>query len=337
MSERARTVRMDDVARRAGVSRAAVSFVLNNRRDASVSDATRQRILRAAADLGYRPHAGARALAAQRSGLLGLVTEIVTSPFAMDTVTGAQDQAWKDGKFILIAATEGKRELEEAAIEKLLEQRVEGIVYAVGSHREVSVPPAAYDVPTVLVHCFDADGRLPAVLPDEAGGGYRATRRLLDAGNRRIGLLNLVAGTAAAIGRHDGYARALADAGLAYDAELVTHADSTADGGYLAAAAMLDRPERPTAFFCGTDRMAMGAYDAIKERGLAIPGDVAVVGFDNQELIAAYLRPKLTTIALPFAQMGALGVEMLGALAGGQPIPTRTVTIDCPLVERSSV
>ncbi|MGJ3560313.1 substrate-binding domain-containing protein [Streptomyces sp. INA 01156] len=114
---------------------------------------------------------------------------------------------------------------------------------------------------------------------------------------------------------------------------------ATADSAYTAACELLDRPagDRPTALFCGNDRMAMGAYEAIKERGLRIPHDVAVVGFDNQELIAAYLRPKLTTLALPFEAMGTKGIDMLAALAAGQPLDTRQVTIDCPLLERSSV
>jgi LacI family transcriptional regulator len=334
----AKAVRMGDIAQRVGVSRTAVSFVLNNRDDTSVSPATRERILRAAEELGYRPHAAARALAAQRSGLVGLVTEIVTSPFGMETVKGAQDRSWQDGKFLLIAATEGDPGMEQAAIEKLLEQRVEGLIYASGFHREVTLPAIAYDVPTVLVHCFDAQGRLPSIVPDEEGGGHSATRRLLEAGHRRIGLINLEPDTTAARGRLAGYRRALVEAGVVPDDDLVVSVDSSADGGYVAACDLLARTERPTALFCGTDRIAMGAYDAIKERGLSIPADVAVVGFDNQELIAAYLRPKLTTVALPFHQMGTRGVEMLGtALAAGQPITTEQVTVGCPLVERSSV
>jgi LacI family transcriptional regulator len=333
-----KAVRMGDIARRVGVSRTAVSFVLNNRGDTSVSPATRERILRAAEELGYRPHAAARALAAQRSGLLGLVTEIVTTPFGMETVKGAQDRSWQAGKFLLIAATEGDPELEKVAIEKLLEQRVEGLVYASGFHREVTLPRIVSDVPTVLVHCFDAQGRLPSIVPDEEGGGHSATRRLVEAGHRRIGFINLEAGTTAARGRLAGYRRALVEAGVVPDDDLVRSVDSSADGGYLAAGDLLDRADRPTALFCGTDRIAMGAYDAIKERGLSIPADVAVVGFDNQELIAAYLRPKLTTVALPFHQMGTRGVEVLGAaIAAGQPITTEQVTVGCPLVERSSV
>jgi LacI family transcriptional regulator len=336
--EETKAVRMGDIAQRVGVSRTAVSFVLNNRDDTSVSPATRERILRAAEELGYRPHAAARALAAQRSGLVGLVTEIVTSPFGMETVKGAQDRSWQDGKFLLIAATEGDPGMEQAAIEKLLEQRVEGLIYASGFHREVTLPAIAYDVPTVLVHCFDAQGRLPSIVPDEEGGGHSATRRLLEAGHRRIGLINLEPDTTAARGRLAGYRRALVEAGVVPDDDLVVSVDSSADGGYVAACDLLDRTERPTALFCGTDRIAMGAYDAIKERGLSIPADVAVVGFDNQELIAAYLRPKLTTVALPFHQMGTRGVEVLGAaIAAGQPITTEQVTVGCPLVERSSV
>ena len=339
MAEGSKAVRMGDIAQRVGVSRTAVSFVLNNRDDGSVSPATRERILRAAEDLGYRPHAAARALAAQKSGLLGLVTEIVTSPFGMETVKGAQDRSWKEGKFLLIAATDGNPGLERAAIEKLLEQRVEGLIYASGFHREVTLPPIAFDVPTVLVHCFDADGRLPSIVPDEEGGGHSATRHLIEAGHRRIGFINLEPDTTAARGRLAGYRRALDDAGVEPDDDLVRSSDdSSADGGYLAASALLSLPDRPTAIFCGTDRIAMGAYDAIKEHGLSIPSDVAVVGFDNQELIAAYLRPKLTTVALPFHEMGTRGVEMLGtALAAGQPIAPEQVTVGCPLVERSSV
>ncbi|MFI8763878.1 LacI family DNA-binding transcriptional regulator [Streptomyces sp. R-07] len=328
---------MSDVARRAGVSRTAVSFVLNDRPGAAIPDETRRRILAAIDELGYRPNAGARALAAQRSEWYGLITEIVTAPFAVDVIKGAQDRAWLDRKFLLIAASEGDRAQEAAALDKLLEQRVEGLLYATTWHRAVTLPKAAREVPTVLVNCYDAEGELPSVVPDEIGGGHRAARRLVDAGHERIGFINLDPDIPAALGRREGFERALREAGLSLDPSLVVSGHATADGGYTAACELLDRADRPTALFCGNDRMAMGAYDAIKERGLRIPDDVAVVGYDNQELIAAYLRPKLTTLALPFEAMGAKGVDMLAALAAGQPLDTRRVTVDCPLLERSSV
>ncbi|WP_318212767.1 MULTISPECIES: LacI family DNA-binding transcriptional regulator [unclassified Streptomyces] len=333
----ARNITMSDVARHAGVSRTTVSFVLNDRPGAAIPDATRQRILAAIDELGYRPNAGARALAAKRSEWYGLITEIVTAPFAVDVIKGAQDRAWLDRKFLLIAASEGDAAQEAAALDKLLEQRVEGLLYATTWHRAVTLPRAAREVPTVLVNCYDAEGELPSVVPDEVAGGHRAARHLVEAGHERIGFINLDPDIPAALGRREGYERALREAGLPSDPSLVVSGHATADGGYSAACALLDRADRPTALFCGNDRMAMGAYDAIKERGLRIPDDVAVVGYDNQELIAAYLRPKLTTLALPFEAMGAKGVDMLAALAAGQPLDTRRVTVDCPLLERSSV
>ncbi|ATW52087.1 LacI family DNA-binding transcriptional regulator [Streptomyces peucetius] len=330
-------ITMSDVARHAGVSRTTVSFVLNNRPGAGIPDETRLRILAAIDELGYRPNAGARALAAKRSEWYGLITEIVTAPFAVDVIKGAQDRAWLDRKFLLIAASEGNAAQEAAAIDKLLEQRVEGLLYATTWHRPVELPAAAHEVPTVLVNCYDAEGKLPSVVPNEVTGGHRAARRLVDAGHERIGFINLDPHIPAAVGRREGYERALTEAGITVDESLVVSGHATADGGYAAACELLDRTDRPTALFCGNDRMAMGAYDAIKERGLRIPEDVAVVGYDNQELIAAYLRPKLTTLALPFEAMGAKGVEMLAALAAGQPLDTPWVTVDCPLLERSSV
>jgi LacI family transcriptional regulator len=331
-----RPVRMEDIAARVGVSRTAVSFVLNDRADASISDAIRAKIIQVANELGYRPHAGARALAAQRSGLIGMITEVITSPFGPGVIRGAQDAAWGAGKFLLIAATEGRRKLEEFAIDRLLQQRVEGLIYASGFHREVVLPAAMLELPTVLVHCFDAKGRRPAVVPDESLGGYRATRRLLEAGHRRIGLVNLERRRKAAKGRRQGYIKALSEFHVAVDESLIAHASATAGGGYEASGELLDLADPPTALFCCTDRMAMGAYDAIRERGLRIPDDVSVVGFDNQELIAAYLRPGLTTVALPYLEMGARSVELLDLMLADKDVPVRTI-MDCPLVERSSV
>ncbi len=345
--KRRQGVTMTDVARRAGVSRTTVSFVLSNREDANISEETRQRIAEAVQELGYRPNAGARALAARRSDWYGIVTEIVTAPFAVDIIKGAQDQAWKDRRFLLVApsdqadSTGPNRGLEDAAVEKLLEQRVEGLLYAATYHRGLHVPAAAGEVPTVLINCYDVDGRFPSIVPDERGGGRVATERLLRAGHTRIGVIDLDPGIPASVGRLEGCREALAAAGLELDDELVVSGHATADGGYEAAATILDRfpagGGRPTALFCLNDRMAMGAYDAIKERGLTIPGDIAVIGFDNQELIAAYLRPKLTTVALPFEDMGALGVKTLAALTAGQPITADRQLVGCPLLERSSV
>lgn len=334
---RARAVTMADIAKEAGVSRATVSFVLNDRAGVTIPEATRERIRGIAAERGYRPNAAARGLALQRSGWYGLVTEIVTSPLAVQVIRGAQQQAWSEQRFLLIAPSDDEVQMESAAIEKLLEQRVEGVIIAATWHRAVVVPSNAYDVPCVLVNCFDAAGVLPSIVPDEVGGGGKAAQVLLDAGHERIGHITLAPGIPAQVGRFRGFRDTLASAGLALDENLVAAGDGSTESGYRAAAELLDRAERPTAIFCGNDRMAMGAYDAAKERGLRIPEDISIVGFDNQEFLAESLRPGLTTVALPFEEMGARGVSMLTSLTAGSTIEDAKVEIDCPLHLRSSV
>lgn len=334
---RARAVTMADIAKEAGVSRATVSFVLNEREDVAIPEGTRERIRGIAAELGYRPNLAARGLALQRSGSYGLVTEIVTSPLAVQVILGAQEQAWAEERFLLIAPSDDEWQMEPAAIEKLLEQRIEGLIIAATWHRAVVVPPNAYDVPCVLVNCFDANGILPSIVPDEVGGGRTAARVLIEAGHRRIGHVTLEPGIPAQVGRLEGFRAALAEEGIVLEDALVIAGDGSTESGYRGAVELLELDDRPTAIFCGNDRMAMGVYDAAKERGIRIPEDLSIVGFDDQRFLAEALRPGLTTVALPFEEMGARGVSMLTSLTAGSTIENPKVVIDCPLRLRSSV
>jgi LacI family transcriptional regulator len=329
---------MQDVARRVGVSRTTVSFVLSDRPSAKIPESTRRSIWDAVEELGYRPNAAAQGLASQKTRLIGLITDIATSAFAGDIIQGAQETAWANNKLLLIASSPGDPELDAAIVQTMLERRVEGILYATSWHHEVSLPKAADEVPVVLVNCFDRAGAFTSILPDEEGGGYLATRALLDAGHRRIAFINLDPDIPAAVGRRAGYARALAEFDIAVDEVLVPSGHADADGGYACATDLLELPEPPTALFCGTDRMAMGAYEVVKERGLRIPQDIAIVGFDNQEIIAAYLRPKLTTIALPLRRMGSMAINALTELdhKPRSVLPPQRQIAHCPLIKRSS-
>ncbi len=174
-------------------------------------------------------------------------------------------------------------------------------------------------------------------MPDEAGGGYVATEYLLKRGHRRVGFLNNEDPIPATAGRLEGYRRALEAHHVPFDPELVRIAESEASGGYRCTLSLMEREERPTALFCYNDRMAMGAYDAARKLGLEIPGDVAIVGFDNQEIIAAQLHPGLSTMQLPHYEMGRWAVKYLlgeiGGVALGQPVQQ---TLSCPFIERSS-
>lgn len=337
-TRKGRSPTIGDVARLAGVSPTTVSFVLNDVVGSGIPESTRRRVRASARELRYRPNATARLLRTDRSHAIGFVTdEIASTPFAGDIIKGAQDAAWEDGKILVIVDTGKNRRIEESAVEMMLERRVEGIIYAAMYHRAVEPPTTCREVPVVLLDCYSKDGSWASVVPDEVSGGRTATEALLDKGHERVGFINLPPGVPAAIGRLEGYKRALEARGLPYDGSLVGYGDGTANAGYERAAALLRASAPPTAIFCGNDQMAMGAYEALKEIGLRIPEDVAVVGFDNQELIAAHLRPPLSTVALPHYEMGRWTVEYLIEHAEhGSTTPVQH-TIDCPYVERESV
>jgi LacI family transcriptional regulator len=329
---------MYDVARAAGVSQTTVSFVVNNVRNSNIPQETRERVLAAVEELGWRPNALARSLRLQHSQTIGLISdEIATSSHAGKIIQGAQDTAWTRDKMLLVINTGNNLDIERAAVEMMLERQVEGLIYATMYHREVSLPLARADVPIVLLDCYVADRSVPSVVPDEVQGGRTATDVLLRKGHRRIGLINEIGPLPGMYGRLDGYKQALASYGVPFEAGLVRVGTATAPEGYRCALELLQLAERPTALFCYNDSMAMGAYDAIRQLGLAIPNDVAIVGFDNLELIAAQLRPSLTSIELPHYAMGQWAVEYLLDSAGSMALKPVQHSIACSLIERSSV
>jgi LacI family transcriptional regulator len=329
---------MTDVAAAVGVSQATVSLVLNNRGGSRVGEATRARVLRAARELGYRPNAAAKTLRDGRAGLIGFVGDaVVSSPFAGRIVEGAQTRAWDDDMLLLTINTGGDRALEDAAIESLLSHRVIGIVYAAMYHRVLHVPDALADIPSVVLNSEDAAGRAYAIVPDEFGGGVAATRELVDAGHERIAMINIApldSRLPAAVERHRGWRTVLEEAGLDADPALYIEGDGNPDAGYRAARELMIRANPPSAIFCGNDRTAWGAYQALQELGIRIPDDVSIVGFDNQETLAPFLLPGLTTLELPFAEMGRRAVELL---LEGSPDGVEPELIACPLVRRGSV
>lgn len=327
-------VTMRDVARAAGVSVATVSHVVNDKAGARIGDAARDRVKRAVEDLGYRPNALAQTLVKGSSKFIGLVADaIATTPFAGRIIQGAQDEAWKHGYVLLVANTDGNGGAEEEAISMMLEHKVRGILYSTWYHRAANVPASLVETDAVLVDCFSEAGELPAVVPDEVQGGRTAAEILVGAGHQRIAFINTTTPSPAQTGRLQGYRDALDAAGIPFDPDLVVDASPDQEGGYVAAAQVLNGAA--TAVFCHNDRVAMGFYDAARERGLRIPADIAVVGFDDQEVISAHLRPPLTTVALPHYDLGVAGVRTLLGL--DTPLSATPHLVACPPVRRLSV
>ncbi|MHB8749965.1 MAG: substrate-binding domain-containing protein [Aggregatilineales bacterium] len=270
-----------------------------------------------------------------------ITDEVITTPYAVDIISGAQDALWVQGRVMLVVNAAYGIAMTEASLEALLERRVEGIIYATMFHREVELTSQMSKVPIVLANCFSKDREYPSVVPDEFGGGYAATNLLLRKGHTRIGFINL--GTpvngrpplAAASGRLAGYKKALDEYNVPYDGLLVKYTNQTPQAVVQLTKELMSLSNPPTAIFCGNDRAAMGCYSALASMQLRIPYDVAVVGFDNQTSIAENLWPPLTTVQLPHYEMGKWAVEYLASGIETPHTPVQRLA-ECPLVERES-
>jgi LacI family transcriptional regulator len=332
---------MRDVAQRSGVSITTVSHVLNRVPGKRINAQTRSRVLQVADELLYRPNQLARGLRTQRSGMIGFLSDQVsTTPYAGRMIIGAQEAAEEVGSLLVLLDSGGDPDLEEREVEALRERQVDGIVYATYYHRVVTPPTNLADGPVVLLDARSADASISSVVPDEVGGARRAVEVLLAAGHRRIAYITTDEDVPARDLRLAGYRQALEVYGVPLDSDLVVSGGADARAGFAAARRLLADSARPTAIFCFKDLAAMGVYQAAIELGLSIPEDLSIVGFDDQQLISENLWPGLTTIALPHYEMGRWAVRtLLEQIDAGSrlPVPATHALLPCPLVSRDSV
>lgn len=326
---------IQDIAREAKVGVGTVSRVINN--DPNVKTKTREHVQAVIERVGYQPSFTARSLRTQQTHVIGFIADsVATTPYAVDVIKGAQDCAWENEKLLLVVDADGDDTLRERALEMMIERNVEGIIYAAMWHQEVNLTNKFRTLPTVLVDCYLKDASLPSCVPDEVQGGREATRELIKQNHKRIALIlneSLDSPYPAARGRYEGYAQALKEAGLKLEPELIYFGDGDAASSFAYTLDLMKLEMPPTAIFCGTDRMAMGTYDALKSLGLSIPKDISVIGFDNQEVIAKQLHPPLSTMALPHAEMGRWAVNYL--LSNNSE--NLQEVLFCPFVSRASI
>lgn len=330
---RPRRVTLRDVAQRAGVSATTASFVLAGREDMRISDAARLRVRRAAADLRYRPNLTARSLRTKVTRTVALVSDTIAGgPYGGAMVRGALSAALEEGHLLFVTETGGDPELEARLAEDLLARQVDGFVYASTATRLVTLPAALAGHPTVLLNCLTGDGALPAVLPDERAAGRDAARVLLERGHRDgiVVLGETPPAVYAARERLAGIEEALAAAGTAISG--VLECSWWPQPAHDALGHALAHEPAPQALICLNDRVAFGAYQAAYEAGLRIPDRLSIVSFDDSDL-AGWLRPDLTSIALPHYELGRRAVRLLLAADRG----TRTILVPMPVRERDSV
>ncbi|WP_322400496.1 LacI family DNA-binding transcriptional regulator [Massilia luteola] len=331
---------MTDIAKLAGVSQSTVSLVINHMSGAKVSKVTRETVLRIARELGYPVERHAHLAAAQAPAcnlIVYLTDELTTSPHAMQTIDGAKDAAWEHDCLVAVFATRGDPEVEAAVFARMLDHpALLGVIYSTIFTRAVTVPAALAATPAVLLNCHTRDRGRAAVVPSELLGGYAATMHLIENGHSRIGFINGEHWIEAAAERLKGYRQALATADIPFDPVLVRSGDWQVAAGYEHALGLLDLAPRPTALFCANDLMAIGALDAARERKLAVPRDLSIVGYDDQD-IARYTHPPLTTVLLPNYEMGRWAADSLIAQVRANHTARAVIKMECPLVVRDSV
>lgn len=334
---------MADVARSAGVSVATVSHVLNGTRP--VLPHTRQAVLDAVEQLGYTPNGLARSLVTARTRSIGLAVSAISNPYFTEILQGVEAHALEHGYSLLIADPHDDPVHERKVVQLLHERRVDGMIVAPSARPDALVAYLArHAVPTVfldrLVDAAPGTGTPDApgfdqVCADSAEPTALLVTHLAGLGHRRIGLVAGLPGLSTTRERITGYRHGLAAAGLPHDERLVVHGDSAADGGRRATAALLSLAAPPTALVTANNAMTIGALRALRERGLSVPGDLALCCFDDFDW-ADLFSPGLTAIAQPGRELGARAVQVLLDRLAAPEAPARTVRLPCAFVHRTS-
>jgi LacI family transcriptional regulator len=331
-------VTLADVARLAGLSTAAASMILTGRTDTRLSAEAHARVHAAAATLGYRPNLAARALRTDKTRTIALISDhVATTRFASGLIRGALSAAEKAKHVLLLLETAGDPAREVQAIQAVLDRQVDGIIFAAMRSREVFVPDIPISVPVVMLN--GTSQRFPvAVIQDEFEGGRSAIALMAESGvHDGLVLLGHSADveqglfrSATVARRLEGIRHEMSSRGLSFDQELSCWEWEPKHGHDLVAEIL--STTRPKGLVCLNDRLAFGAYQALAEAGLRVPDDVGIVSFDNDE-VAEYLRPGLTTVALPHETMGQKAV---GLLLDG-PLRDEPVLVPMPPVIRGSL
>ncbi len=311
-----RPVTLHDLAKRCGVSTATVSAVVNHAD--WVSEKTRRRVQQAIDAMGYHPNQLARGLKRRAGHAVGVIVSDLTNPFFTQIVRSLSHTLRAAGRTLSLCDSDHRLDLGESNLRMLLEGQIVGLVVIGDSVPEKALRAFVKARPSVPVIAIERDYRISQVsclLVDSEEGGFTATRHLVECGCRRIAMItgpNAGAGSATygRAQRFEGYRRALASGGLAFDENLVVEGTFRYESGREAMRRLLNLDERPDAVFAANDMMALGAMSVVREAGLSVPEDVALVGFDNVPLTSLM---SLTTMAMPMGEFGDVAARLLDA------------------------
>ena len=325
---------MKEVAKLAEVSVATVSRVLNNK--PNVSPELRSRVLQAVEKLNYKRNRVARSLRAKTSLIIGLVISDIQNPFFTSVVRGVEDVAYAHGYTLLLCNSDEDPTKERLYIDIMLAERVAGVIISpVAEVDNYSSVLLQAGVPVVAMDRRMRDLEVDTVVINNVEGVYQAVGHLIEQGHRRIGFIGGPTRTTTGRERQEGYQKALAEHGLDLEQGLVKIGDFKQDSGYQMTCELLEMDDPPTAVFTANNLMTLGALNAIHEKKLSIPQEVAIVGFDDMSW-AQSLAPPLTAVAQPTYELGRTAADLLLRRIGDPNRPTEQICLEANLVVRES-
>ncbi|MED0801385.1 catabolite control protein A [Bacillus safensis] len=324
-----------DVAREANVSMATVSRVVNG--NPNVKPTTRKKVLEAIDRLGYRPNAVARGLASKKTTTVGVIIPDISSIFYSELARGIEDIATMYKYNIILSNSDQNTDKELHLLNTMLGKQVDGIVFMGGNITDVHVEEFKRSpVPIVLAASVEEQAQTPSVNINYEQAIYDSVQLLLEKGHKRIAFVSgPMSEPINSVRKLAGYKRALEEAGIAFDDTLVAEGDYSYDSGIEALAHLLEQSDKPTAVIAATDEMALGVIHGAQDRGVSIPEDLEVIGFDNTRL-SLMVRPQLTTVVQPTYDIGAVAMRLLTKLMNKEQVDDQIVELPHRIEERQS-
>src|SRR5215469_16589278 len=321
-----------DVAKAAGVSTATVSRVLSN--GEHVRQEVRKRVMDAVERLEYRPNLLARILRSQQTTTIGLIVSDIRNPFFTSISRAVEDTAYEQGYSLFLCNTDENPEKEAIYLNLMQDENVAGVIFSPTRHTAAQFTASSLPFPTVIIDRSVGDAEVDAVLLDNVDSAFRLTMHLLEQGYRHIAAL---CGETSTTGRerYSGYAKALSAYGLSPAAEYVKFIQPRTEAGYAATLKLIDATQPPEALLTTNSLLAAGALQAMRERNLSIPGDIALVTFDETTW-AALVQPAITLIEQPTYEIGRTATELLLQRIADPGRPTRQVILKGRLLLRGS-
>ncbi|PKR79309.1 catabolite control protein A [Halalkalibacillus sediminis] len=328
------SVTIYDVANKANVSMATVSRVING--NTNVKPATRQKVMNAIEELGFRPNAVARGLASRKTTSVGVIIPDISNMFFAELARGIEDIATMYKYHIILSSSDQQKNKELDLFDKMLEKQVDGIIFIGSAITEEHIEAFnRSEVPVVLAATVDESSKLPSVNIDYYSAMKDAVQFLISNKYESIGFVASPLNIHANAMKKQGYLDALKDHQLPENEELIFNGDDTYQSGLEAVRHFLHLNNKPSAVLASSDEMALGVIHGAQDAGLNIPEDLTVIGFDNTRL-AKMVRPTLSTVVQPMYDIGAVSMRLLTKLLKGEEVDQQQVTLPHRMITRGS-